>query len=77
MKRILKNEVGRCRYCGSSVVVFPFYVGRGATRHLAHGGCCANKECGCRTAGADTPEKAIALIRSWGILQGPCQEKID
>ena len=68
MKRILKNEVGRCKYCGSSVIISPFSVGHGKTRHTVYGGACCNKDCGHRTAGADTEEKAIPLIKNWGIL---------
>lgn len=39
MKRILKkNEIGRCKHCGSSVVISPFYVDHGKKRHLVYGG---------------------------------------
>lgn len=72
MKRILKNEVGRCKYCGSSVVISPFYVGQGKERHLVYRGCCANKGCGHGTAGAETPAGAIGVIKKWGILATSC-----
>jgi len=68
VKRILKNEIGRCKYCGSSVVISPFTVGHGKKRRIAYGGACCNKYCGRRTAGAYTKEKAIPLIKNWGIL---------
>lgn len=70
MKRILKkNEIGRCKHCGSSVVISPFYVDHGKKRHLVYGGgACCNKDCGRKTAGAETLEKAIPLIKHWGIL---------
>lgn len=68
MKRILKNEIGRCKHCGSSVVISPFYVNHGKKCHLVYGGACCNKDCGRKTAGAETLEKAIPLIEHWGIL---------
>lgn len=74
MKRILKDEVGRCRYCGSSVVISPFYVGQGKERRVAYRGCCSNKECGKATAGAETPSGAIEIIKGWGILATPCAQ---
>jgi len=68
MRRILKNEIGRCKYCGSSVVVSPFYIGHGKQRRLVYCGACCNKECGHRTAGASTKEGAVIQIKRWGIL---------
>lgn len=67
--RTLKNEIGRCKYCGSSVVISPFYDGYGKDRRVVYGGVCCNKDCGHRTAGATTVEKAISLTKSWGLLK--------
>lgn len=71
MKRILKDEVGRCRYCGSSIVISQFYVGPRGQRRIAYQGCCANKECGHKTAGAYTKAEAIEIVKGWGILASP------